>query len=761
MDWDNIDLGVVENSATVDWDNLDLDNEETNKQIMNRGIDEKEYTEEDTMWTMGETKEGKPIYKTQNELGPIDSARAELSKTDFAQGVNKLFGLKGNQPSVKVVDGKREQMDNETINDMDAQGVQELMGQKMTPSKDKDARHFYMYETVEPDGSTSYKYGTAKKSFEDRYKKQPEVLNNAKLLFDQPVDNADELEKSIHGSKWARDNRRFDFGKAGLRGSGGSEYYGAESLFGTNKTGSKQTNVQNVSANATANILDSEQKVLAEKTRNVNVKPEEKPWSRTEFITEDLSKLSTQDFIKKATQANEMSGVHSPMGAYSEDQLEKTSQWQKTAQAIDGEMFDLGDDKAAGLTEVMSKLNWNLPYLGMKAAELKGNPKLAGNIADAIEMYLATDTDINQVGRGVVAGITDPTNWVGGGVAKQAAKKEAVKGFANTLRSYAQKDMVKKTATGAGIGAGYTGAYDTGQQSIRVSGEKQDDINFERLGKSMAIGAGLGGAMGALFTHNPNTGKIDVQPKTIKDEIVRISKEMSGENKSRQELEGLNNQRKALREVQRSIDKAKTEAEKDLAIQKSITEFRDKGYLKVNYEQRIRDDLERQKLKEEFKQEQPKKVIVEGEKPIQQAEHKRNIEQSSMKTVNPKVEKGGTIEGQTYVVPVSRDKKVTYKYDEVGRMYAEESSLLSHMGTSEQKASHEVIPYKPDLKKWKDVTTDLERRMKLYDNDEKLRSSYGQSQSSFNKEKYGNRITDETKLKANIPIFYFFPPTSF
>ena len=46
--------------------------------------------------------------------------------------------------------------------------------------------------------------------------------------------------------------------------------------------------------------------------------------------------------------------------------------------------------------------------------KLHGNKKLAGNLADALEAYNATDTDAAQVVRGGYNMLKDPTNasWI-------------------------------------------------------------------------------------------------------------------------------------------------------------------------------------------------------------------------------------------------------------------------------------------------------------------------------------------------------------
>lgn len=108
---------------------------------------------------------------------------------------------------------------------------------------------------------------------------------------------------------------------------------------------------------------------------------------------------------------------------------------------------------------------------------------------------------------------------------------------------------------------------------------------------------------------------------------------------------------------------------------------------------------------------------------------KQAIESVEFDVVTP-VKERKPISENTYVPTVSNPLKFKYGYDERGRVYVEQGSLLSPQGTAEQKASLKL----KDKTTITSATDEVNRRLEFYNNEEKLRKAYGQSQAKFIKE---------------------------
>jgi len=801
-EWENLELPKEEN-AMIDfipskqnddneWKNIDISSKEALEKLKDFGKDKKVYNDADELWKFGETKDKKPIYKTKDEMDAIDRARANFAQTSFSEGVNKLFGLKGNEADVKVVDGKKESLDNKIINDMDNQQIQEYIGRKMIPSDNPKDKHLYAFESLDVDGTTSIKFGIAKKSFQDRYKKQPEVLQGARLLFDEPVENAEEIENTIHGSKWARENREFAFGKGHIKGSGGTEYYDAKSLlFGETTTNTAQTPIQENATKKVETILkDNPYKDVAKNVRdighdlnttteNINsteiVKPAEEPLDRTYFLKNDTSKLTVEQLIEKANKVREGTNYLTPGRAYSKDVLESMPQYQELARKIDGDIFKLEGDtpqeKAKSLSKQMSSFNWNMMDTVGSALMLDGNKKLAKNFSDALELYDATDTDATQVVEATKNVATDPTSWISLGTfpaIKGIAQEAGKKGLINYLRG----EVPKNVAIGATEGAGYAGTFDLARQNIDIEADKKKEINAGELAQSMGLGTVLGGALGGTMT------KLMKAP--TKEEGVNAFNEFRNEantvinnpESTPKQIEEATTHLEFIDNAERIMNSGKTQEENIAALNSILNDGQKKGFLELDTEARkeskpegltpedyetiknedgtsqvkLKDDVAKQIEKaKQYKSEQELQIVKgEGAKKT-----RSEIEQSTFKVRNPLTEQEGVIEGQKYIEPLNDEMKIEYGYDDRGRMYAHEKSLLSHQGTKEDKASLEVVPWKPKIEKWKDIENEIARRMNFYDHDKTLQQRYGQTQASLKQERIKNNIASKDIANRN------------
>lgn len=109
---------------------------------------------------------------------------------------------------------------------------------------------------------------------------------------------------------------------------------------------------------------------------------------------------------------------------------------------------------------------------------------------------------------------------------------------------------------------------------------------------------------------------------------------------------------------------------------------------------------------------------------------KKAIEDIEYKAVEPKAVLTDALPDQTYVPEVNNPLKFKYGYDDRGRVYTEESSLLSPQGGATQKASLEQVE-KPKIESPVD---EVNRRLEFYDNNDKLRQAYGQTQAGYKEE---------------------------
>jgi len=119
-------------------------------------------------------------------------------------------------------------------------------------------------------------------------------------------------------------------------------------------------------------------------------------------------------------------------------------------------------------------------------------------------------------------------------------------------------------------------------------------------------------------------------------------------------------------------------------------------------------------------------------------ESKRAVENVEYDVVEPKAEVGKPIPDQTFVPEVNNPKKISYGYDDRGRVYTEESSLLSPQGASTEKASFKQKA-KPEVENAK---AEVDRRLEFFDRDEQLRQRYGQAQAKTTEKRTSNQTRD-------------------
>ena len=137
--WDNLN---VQESSQNEWDLLttetpiiadqldfdSMDNEKMNNALAIAGVDPKIYTKDDEVYEV-KGEEDKVIK--YGDMNLLDKGRANLN--DFT---TDYLGFSTQDKKVGVVDGKREEMKDKIINDMDNIQTQEYLGldYSLTPS---------------------------------------------------------------------------------------------------------------------------------------------------------------------------------------------------------------------------------------------------------------------------------------------------------------------------------------------------------------------------------------------------------------------------------------------------------------------------------------------------------------------------------------------------------------------------------------------------------------------------------------------------
>lgn len=97
--------------------------------------------------------------------------------------------------------------------------------------------------------------------------------------------------------------------------------------------------------------------------------------------------------------------------------------------------------------------------------------------------------------------------------------------------------------------------------------------------------------------------------------------------------------------------------------------------------------------------------------------------------VDPKLNAGEDLVGQSFVPTVNNPKKYSYKFGVNGRVFNEEANLLAPQGTSVQKASLK----QKQSNVISNASDEVDRRLNFYDSDVKLRKAYGQAQTKYKK----------------------------
>ena len=761
-------------------------------------------------------------YDTESKDGPIDTMKFNYNKY-VAQ---ELRDKNSNdtpfyQPDTVVKDGKEYKTNNKLFNDMTPEELayeKHIASQERSDEPEKDP---FVYELM---NGQMDKTGVAKEGEQVRYMGNP-LAQNWDVKKNVQTKNASYIEKLTHGNANNLNRRVFDYasdqGKTSNNplGEARTEIYGSDALFGRAGTKTKQTEVQKVAAVKSEQILsDNKYKGVADEIKDVN---------KTVNFRDTLKGAKTTGDFATAMEKNP-DRIHM-------DELVAYKKYQELAQSIDSEIIPLEGntprEKAKSLNEFASKFNTNLTYMGMKLMELSGNPKLTKNVMEAIQSYDATKTDAVQVVRGGLNMLTDPSNLIGAGeaatVARLAGKGVAKKGLMKLLKSMSARakaspmNAVKAVAKApitqsAGIGAGYTTAFDAGKQRLNIMGGKQDGYNVEQGLKSAGMGAAFGGALHGIIGSVTKAGQpmkmslenIDktiadmtqVVADTSNDATTRImaKNEISRLNKTRKQAQAISDiadEKVRARKEKVLVDKflketeriaRKPESHKNVAKWYGIEVFNDmeKEAIAKKYEKKketvtdktveVKGNVDKVKSKDKEGNlvEQTDKDIVHQhneenmrEYEISEAAETRLKEQEELDKKNTYTEDEADVKEQDRMYSMEDDgysvhnlptrdehKSWSRRFEARGRKNLIDDYLQSMQSTKDKGAQVKNVTPEQKLNTKEELQAELERRMKIYDKKTENMLTYGKEEARDDKN-FKYKEPDKHQLEADRRAF--------
>ncbi len=379
-------------------------------------------------------------------------------------GTNKGFmGGIFDAPRTLNLDGQRYGTANKDFNDVEQAEMQEYFKQNVKPSKNPNADHLYILENQK---TGQKKIGTAKHGVLDRYKDDTGI-EGWTTLYDAPTDNAKEIEIFFHGSKAARQNRAYSYGKSDISGlkSGGSEVYNKDVL------------------DATALQLES---VMSRKTRD---------------MTKELMRVASNKEIKHIAKESDL--------VMDEDFYYDSK---KVLESFGHNLSGMSPKEVNELmTDEIRGFDWNLADTAQIVTDLyKSDKETAQAFRRNLDKYSKTDTTFKQVAQGVGEIISDPTTYMtlGAGKAATLGAKSAIK---------------KGIQIGALEGLLYASTDDVLRQQVDIIG-KDKDYDPLQTGLSGLFGAALGGTIGGTVEAAPILYRKIKGPKYSKAEYARQTK---------------------------------------------------------------------------------------------------------------------------------------------------------------------------------------------------------------------------------------------
>ena len=629
-----------------------------------------------------------------------------------------------------VVNGKKVMNENKTFNNKPIEDLSKQYANTKYETQDESAPYFYELENVD---TGVKKYGIAPKGLEHRYAGQN--MSQWKVNYNKRRTDAIDLESLIHGNESMLKQSQVDLGfsKNTQIGKGASEIYtdGLSKVDAILTPEQKDLTTKLVGAMPNVNIAKpttTENKSAISKLFGETL--DDKLTQSNSIVRNDrqnIDMLSVSDYIPKEKITNEAN-------LYTNQEF-----MNKSKNVLNAFGVDIAGKSDKEIADIMlkeqSKYGFNIPDMIYKTAQFSDKSKnIAKDWVDIGKMYQDTDISARQVGDATKAIATDPTNLLilasmGAGVPARMIGQSALKQGLNTA-------LGRGLITGGVEGAAYATADNLLRQKMDIlAGEQQSYNPLEAYGATatgMAIGGGLGGAVGKLFGGNEQellnrelTKNVTQAPKDEQSTTVSIQPEKT----QLERLMGLDQQYP-------EVDKTKSfSLAEDVALRQTQAKPEVKTEPKVKQKISViePDVITKEQFIEEAEPKlKEKKIpfittkggnIVESKDVIDTKKVAENIE---FDVASPTPERK-PITGNQEVAKVENPVKFKTEYGDEGRTFVKESSLLSYQGTADQKASLKQRP-KEEIT---DADTAVHNQMAYYDRNAELRERYGRSEAKF------------------------------
>lgn len=625
-----------------------------------------------------------------------------------------------------VVDGTQQMNENKTFNKRPIQDLVSRYEDKNYETQDESAPYFYELENVD---TGIKKYGIAPRGLEHRYAGQN--MSQWKVNYNKRRTDAVELESLIHGNETMLKQRIVDTGltKNTQLQKGATEIYnvGLDKVNGILSAKQKEY---------TSKLVDAVPDISADKPdTSYGNSSVDKLFGKTmaESIPQKMDMDSITEYVKnieaKPQEAKISSGIKDESQLYTNPDFVKKTR--NVFQAFGVDTASLSDEQVVGeMLNEQSKYGFNITDMAYKVSQFsQKDPQVSKDWLELQKMYEDTDLSLDQISRGTKALLSDPTTYAMIGsmgltaparVAGQSALKQAM-----------NKAVTQNAITGAVEGAAYNTADNLLRQKMEINAEKQKSYKQSEAHQATSLGALFGGTLGGVATKalggneeqqliSELAKNVNKPAKDVESTIVKPKEEQKEDTKQD--------------EIQPIVDEKKFNLANDIAIRKTkpkVEAEKPKEKTKVPLDNR--DKI----TKEEYIDETEPKVITKPKRELKtkagtviDSEEVKNVkritENQEFEVSSPTPERK-PIEGNEYVPETNNPLKLKIKYDDVGRTYTEEKSLLSYQGTADQKAT-----LKQKIRDGvSDADEEVTRRLEFYDRSEDLRQRYGRTEAKF------------------------------
>lgn len=490
--------------------------------------------------------------------------------------------------------GRIYQTSNHELNDNSQyQALQELQ-KGIHQNRDEDGRHIYAWLDFDEEGNELMKVGTADEdivtSYGRRLLKQKGIKNpknidrikeagkaffaEKKILFDEKVSNADELERRFHGALGNRNRAVINFGRKTKNDFSGA----TEQVTLENKINPKDYQIDNYMEKIKT-IVDNEtyqevaQKVFRRRqnweTRKEYVEARENFEEKQEQLLNDyrftkikdtpIHDLKTIDDIQLSVSKKDGDGLKSfsPVGGAELDDLmannvfrKKTGEIIKAIEGVDISKMNFSQAKAVAKDFFSQQAN-NLTVMGGTAIGAIGNmaKKQKSDYLKLMDIYSHTDLTAQQVVRGIENTITDPTTYLSAGlgnlakkvlgktVVKEMVTKELAKGATKEqIAKKVRKEILFNNTLNAAVDGALGGAIKASSEEKLMSDSLGRKISYENILKSTVAGGVIGAVIGrsmSKLTGKNNSEQITKHINSLSDkEKMELVEELRPEQKT-------------------------------------------------------------------------------------------------------------------------------------------------------------------------------------------------------------------------------------